>query len=234
VWDSNYLGVYHLPDGSSLTALDSTTNANNGTLNGSPSAISGQIGGGMLTANTSNFSITSIPLSGVSYTISAWFKTPFSNTGYRTLARGVNNDHQVLVESGSNLLGVYDNAGGTAFHSSGFNVTSLSAGWHSLTAAVSGSNTLFYVDGILVGTATFKSNAEITYLGNYQGGGQQWENTDEVRISNISRQADWIATEYNNQFSPSTFYSIAGTVSGSGRIIRLLGHLRIIGGTRLR
>jgi hypothetical protein len=29
----------------------------------------------------------------------------------------------------------------------------------------------------------------------------------EVRISNIARSADWIAAEYNNQSSPSTFYS---------------------------
>jgi hypothetical protein len=31
---------------------------------------------------------------------------------------------------------------------------------------------------------------------------------DEVRISNIARPVDWITTGYNNQFSPSTFYSV--------------------------
>jgi len=31
---------------------------------------------------------------------------------------------------------------------------------------------------------------------------------DEVRISNSARPADWIATEYNNQNSPATFYTI--------------------------
>ena len=30
---------------------------------------------------------------------------------------------------------------------------------------------------------------------------------DEGRMSNIVRSADWIKTEYNNQSSPSTFYS---------------------------
>src|SRR5690606_28486524 len=31
----------------------------------------------------------------------------------------------------------------------------------------------------------------------------------EVRLSNVIRSAGWIATEYNNQNSPSTFYSIS-------------------------
>ena len=30
---------------------------------------------------------------------------------------------------------------------------------------------------------------------------------DEVRISNTNRSACWVGTEYNNQNSPSTFYS---------------------------
>jgi len=32
---------------------------------------------------------------------------------------------------------------------------------------------------------------------------------DEVRVSNVVRTADWIATEYNNQNSPATFYSLS-------------------------
>jgi hypothetical protein len=31
---------------------------------------------------------------------------------------------------------------------------------------------------------------------------------DEVRISSVARSAGWIATEYANQHSPSTFYSV--------------------------
>src|SRR5207249_4833764 len=36
---------------------------------------------------------------------------------------------------------------------------------------------------------------------------------DEVRMSNAARSGDWIAAEYANQTSPSTFYSI-GTENG--------------------
>jgi hypothetical protein len=31
---------------------------------------------------------------------------------------------------------------------------------------------------------------------------------DEIRISTVARSADWIATEYTNASSPSTFYSV--------------------------
>ncbi len=33
---------------------------------------------------------------------------------------------------------------------------------------------------------------------------------DEVRISTIVRSPDWIATEYNNQANPGSFYNLSG------------------------
>jgi RHS repeat-associated protein len=37
-----------------------------------------------------------------------------------------------------------------------------------------------------------------------------------MRVSNTARSADWVATEYNNQNSPATFYSISGPSSVGG------------------
>lgn len=34
---------------------------------------------------------------------------------------------------------------------------------------------------------------------------------DEIRLSNVARSASWITAEYNNQSSPSTFYSVGST-----------------------
>jgi len=51
------------------------------------------------------------------------------------------------------------------------------------------------------------------------GGGTGWVGEefngliDEVRVSNIARSADWIATEYNNQYTPSAFYSFGSEES---------------------
>src|SRR4029077_18388682 len=38
---------------------------------------------------------------------------------------------------------------------------------------------------------------------------------DEVRVSNVARSADWIATEYNNQ-NTSNFYPIAAPAGPAG------------------
>jgi hypothetical protein len=44
VWDANYKGVWHLPDGTTLNASDSTANAQTGTIT-SPTPSTGKIGG---------------------------------------------------------------------------------------------------------------------------------------------------------------------------------------------
>ena len=46
VWDTNFNGIWHLPNGTTLTASDSTSSANNGTLQSTPTATTGQIDGG--------------------------------------------------------------------------------------------------------------------------------------------------------------------------------------------
>jgi hypothetical protein len=45
VWDANFKGVWHLPNGSSLSTNDSTAGGSNGT-NNSATAVSGKIEGG--------------------------------------------------------------------------------------------------------------------------------------------------------------------------------------------
>ena len=45
--------------------------------------------------------------------------------------------------------------------------------------------------------------------GQYNGGSSQINGSvDEIRISNVARSADWMPASYNNQASPSTFYTV--------------------------
>src|SRR3989338_7687024 len=63
VWDSNYKMVQHLPNGTTLTANDSTSNANHGTLPGganNPTATTGQINGAAAFASASSQYINSV------------------------------------------------------------------------------------------------------------------------------------------------------------------------------
>ena len=71
VWDANFKGVWHLPNGTTLGALDSTSNAEHGTISGT-TAASGQIDEAASFDGSGNI----ITMSGVSQigagTISAW------------------------------------------------------------------------------------------------------------------------------------------------------------------
>ena len=96
------------------------------------------------------------------------------------------------------------------------------ATWSHVAVTLAGSPTqgqaTIYVDGVPSGTGsggsggTVDDSAQIAYLANATYGDQASAplngSEDEFRISNVIRSADWIATEYNNQSSPSTFYAL--------------------------
>lgn len=119
---------------------------------------------------------------GDSWTISTWYNGVQSNGTWRTLVRG-SLDHQIIVQDGTNVLGVYNNTAGT-FVSSGHTLTAAQlTGWHHIVAVGEGTTTRFYIDGVLVGTANFKSTSDIVAVGNYQGLGQKFANMlDDFRV----------------------------------------------------
>src|SRR3990167_5778401 len=94
-WNANYLGVWHLPDGTTLTALDSTSNNNDGTLTNTPTAAAGQIDGAADFESSSDQYINvgngaSLQITG-DLTLSAWIKLeslPASNgVAYQVIAK---------------------------------------------------------------------------------------------------------------------------------------------------
>ena len=124
---------------------------------------------------------------GSSWTIESWVKFPLPNTGgagnWNTLIRGTNHHHIIVNNDGTNkFLGTY--LGG--FQSSGFNTNLLAAGWHHITAVGSGGSTSFYIDGVYVGKSASQPTDNIVCIGNYQGGGQQFGDVDEVRMWNTT------------------------------------------------
>jgi len=84
--------------------------------------------------------------------------------------------------------------------------------WQHLVGVYDGAQVRLYRNASVVGTPaalTGKVMSETTpcYVGRYT---TPYLNgiIDEVRISNVTRNASWITTEYNNQASPSTFYTV--------------------------
>lgn len=215
VWDANYVGVWHLPDGTNLTANDSTSNGNNGVVSGA-TAGSGQIGGG---ANFDGYSaITVSPktsLSG-SFTIEEWAKpnsvaNGLGLFGSRVYIQYLDFAFDAKLETGG-VHGDIGNGGVWLTSSADASFAYSANAWHHFVYAVTANGYQVYGDGQRVGSGTF-SGTPLLFDSNHSlqigATGVPGEGfsgaVDEVRVSKVARSADWIATEYNNQSSPGTF-----------------------------
>jgi hypothetical protein len=117
----------------------------------------------------------------------------------------------LAAQDGYQLVGANDVTGGT---------------WHHITATYDGSLMRIYVDGVQDPNVLVKTNAidpssyeKDFWIGHGdQPQDQAWSSEwvgqiDEVRVSNVVRSAGWIQTQFDNQFAPSSFYSISGEES---------------------
>jgi hypothetical protein len=208
-WDSNFKGVWHLSNGISLSALDSTSNANNGTING-PNATAGKIGGAGSFANNS----IAVPMSGFPTgsgvaTTEGWAYLSvipssldflFSyGTGSYANASGI-----FFMNDGSGNLQVVYSSWGPGI---GSNARPSLNNWHHIVGTYDGTNMCLYIDGALDDCAAQAQNTinTVAFIGAWVCGGSCVPMTgfiDEVRLSSVVRSADWIVTEYNNQHIP--------------------------------
>ncbi|MFA5102634.1 MAG: DUF2341 domain-containing protein [Candidatus Thermoplasmatota archaeon] len=226
VWDASYHGVWHLHN----DFLDSTSFRNDGTNHGSTD-VPGWIGDsqyfdGNDYINASNHCLGAIN----SWTASCWINSNtsstnlyhyFLSTGNYDAANSVN-----IWQNNNNPSGIGEiraqivDSGGQEIEFATYGGTNYNDNlWHlvHVTWDASTHNLSLFVDGALehsevntnVDTGSGSSN-DLTM-------GQRNDHVadralvgwlDEVRISNPIRNASWIATEYNNQYDPSTFYNV--------------------------
>ena len=122
---------------------------------------------------------------------------------------------QIFVDTNGNLRSDFMNAG-QIVTTSKYNDNN----WHFLETTYANKSETLYVDGQNVGFVqgdqfgydsgyAYFVGITTTFL-NYGG---DWGslyfngNLDEISVSNIARSNDWVKTEYNNQGSPTTFYT---------------------------
>lgn len=249
VWDSNYKLVCHFGDGTTLDVTDSTSNGNNGTNNGG-TAVAGLVGSGAMNAvaassqyvnfgNNSSLNLTTeITMEAVAKpaTLPGGGNFPMviskfvSNNGYELIL------HDSSGRSSNAFYGQFVTSGTYSVAPTDFGV-SATAGvatfLTSTTTATSGSNAAMYLNGLIPGGSLFyqggssgagSSSANLN-VGRRQDGTFYFNGViDEVRISNIHRESDWIHTTYNNLSSPATFYTIGArgtvpSVSGAAHVI---------------
>lgn len=94
--------------------------------------------------------VPTLPNTGFTYI--AWARMIASSASWRTLFRSSPDDHPLLIEIGSNRLGVYDN-GTNLFYPSGYNdVSALADTWAQWCVTGDSSGQIFYINGQQVGT----------------------------------------------------------------------------------
>lgn len=228
VWDSNYKAVYHFPFASgtypATTREDSTAN-NNDLSNGSTFITQGaaQIGNGLVVTNSfwvlEAADAASLRPS-AALTVEAWAKFP-DFAAYRAVLGkandGVPRRNYVLfseVTTGKAIFSVTQ--GGTFKDLVGTSALSTSAFSH-IVGTYDGSTQRVYVNGtqensVALSGAVDTSTADTLWIGcEDYGFGAVYPlagYVDEVRVSNVARSAGWIAAQYNNQKSSSTFYTV--------------------------
>jgi hypothetical protein len=216
VWDANYKGVWHLGNGTTVTAADSTVNAANGTINGSIPAAAGAIGGGAsFSGVAANYiSIPNAPVAalGNSFTMEAWVSS--TSAGRATLfsfgdqltTPEVEFNSAATGQWGAIITGTYETL--TSAH-----VMQSDGTLHHIvyTKNGAGATHALYLDGVAQSLST---NNPVTYvnatnplwIGKRGAATQPWAGVvDELRISTTVRTAAWIATEYTNQKTPASF-----------------------------
>ncbi|MHA2202440.1 MAG: DUF2341 domain-containing protein, partial [Candidatus Hodarchaeales archaeon] len=228
LWENNYVGVWHLSE-SSGDALDSTSYGASGTVTGGVTqGITGQV------HNTYDFNGVDSkvdmgdPADGHldfgtgSFTVETWIYRNSSMTSdqYGGIFKGngdvADQNGWLFRFKGSDTVR-FSGGDGTA---SVFNIYKSSSlideTWIHLVGVLdrAAGRAYIYMDGQLIATDTSITGGNIDSTRTLKLS-EDWSSSfhfkgffDEIRLSNIARSAAWIATEYNNQYDPNSFYSI--------------------------
>lgn len=239
VWDANYMGVWHFNN----TVNDGTSNARNLTNNSTANLTTGSKIGDcrrlannpFVAANSASLRYLQLPngtLTGVTnFTFEGWVYLETVNTNWeRIFDFGQNtNNNMFLCPSiaGNGIKRFAITTGGNPSEQQVSSTTSTGTGaWHhfAVTIDATANTGVLYYDGAANATNTAGVTLDPNTLGtnnaNYFGRSQYnadeglYGNFDEFRISNTTRSAGWIATSYNNQNTPSSFYTVGSEVVG--------------------
>lgn len=241
VWQYNYQGVWHLGNGTNLDVYDSTSNGIDGAPN-SVTATTGKISGGGSFDGSSQYldlgsdtddasAATGYPLQiEGTMTASAWVKPATSQVEFpQILAEGDSSGvtgYNLFLENYHYPAFIIDaNTWGGCFAESSTSITDNN--WHYVVGTYAGGDGTIsvYVDGALKASSTCPASPTL-YGTSPQGEiGRKLSSSegsvyfngviDEVRLATTALSAGWIATEYNNQNSPSSFYSVSSATAAS-------------------
>jgi sugar lactone lactonase YvrE len=227
-WNSDYIVDMHMDDNPTGTISNSSQQNFTASSFGSMTSgdiLTGKIGNGTdFDGSNDGFTMSdnnSLDLNTNDFTFSCWFKTD-AVSNYQTLFNkkpsggGVTGFGAVYVNPNSQLTFYFKGAGTT--QGGGTTTATVNANsWYSfhLTCDVANDEVEIYLNGSLVSTISVDAGSTLAnghhqYFGSFNTSSYPFNGVlDEMRIALTDFSADWIATEYNNQNSPSTFYSVS-------------------------
>jgi hypothetical protein len=217
VWTNGFVAVYHLPDGTTLDAHDSTANTFDATITGAVTAATGQIDGGANGFSTSKYLQLPPGMTHLTtpYSVSSWFKsTDVTQTGIITLDWSSGQRNFLFYVASSKLTGEVGN-GSNAQDANLTSGTLSNSTWYHGYLTVSGTTHVLYLNGTgssQVGSQSGGTTTNDRVIGaDYAGNSHSTPflgTLDEVRFHSAARSGDWITTEFNNQNAPSSFYTM--------------------------
>jgi hypothetical protein len=186
--------------------------------------------------------VPTLPTGGFTYI--AWARMISSSATWRTLFRTSPNDHPLLIELGSNRLGMYDNTS-NAFYSAGYDVSALANVWAQWAVTGDSSGQTFYINGQQVGTVSGQTASGNSH--DYTGGvgapnGQPFGYVANMELYTSILTQEQIQQNYYNQLPTFTLPNIttsnlvlwydpsfATSYPGSGTIITNLANTSLPG-----
>lgn len=217
VWTNNFVAVYHLGNGTTLSGADSL-GANNGTLVNTPTAAAGQIDGcGSFAAASNQYVNLGTGIQPAAITQSAWIKATSYPGGINSVI--VRNDSVYItglwINSGK--LSPYYSTSTIPVGSSGSHTLSTGTWYHVVVTYDNVSGMANYVNAASDYTAAaagfLQPHATTVYIARDPINTFQWDGQiDEVRVASVARSADWVTAEYNNQSDPGTFVIMGSAV----------------------
>jgi len=221
VWSNGYEAVYHLHDD-----FDDSTGSHNAS-NSNSVDVAGQMADGQEVepndGSPDHVDLGTWSVTGDQLTIQAWMRVEaWTRNDGRVISKAdgdtpeehvfmlstIGADHRLRlrIKTGTN-----NNSGTTSY-----NATSGDIGlgtWYLAAGTYDGTTMRLLLDGIDAGstgkTGDLRDNGWDIWSGDNPGVSRELDGTlDELRVSSAARDATWLRTEYNNQFTPATFHTI--------------------------
>ena len=227
VWTNGFGGVWHLPNGQTLSAGDSTANSNNGTIT-SAAATAGKIdGGASFNGLTAKIDVgTGASINSPALTYSAWVFVNGLVNAYSSViskSESAGRTGTLLIKSNGKLACYVGAQSALQVNYDGSGSATLSTGrWYYLTMAYDLVNGLTgYVNGALDGTASAEgpitTGSDSVWLGAHPSSAARFLNglIDEARISTVARDANWVWAEWMNMASNNVFNAYSPVVNSA-------------------